>query len=189
MRVPVPADELATVQELEIPDRGGPPLSEIRVGEFEPEVGGPALARLLNLNVGAAWPPEPVWPPKMQVEFGFFEGASGHNLMRVDGVVRRLTWPGRFFPRWEALHAFTTRVATMAREHRWPSQVRPADSNDRRTKLRFLRQEVDRQPCQEAGRRLGHCLGMLPERGRHGVWCDDWLFRLPAVGGGAPSRP
>ncbi len=164
-RAPVPADELATVQELEIPNRGGPPLSEIRIGLFEPEVDGPALARLLALNADAAWPREPVWPPGTRLEFGYFDGATGHEWMRVDGVVQKWVWPGRFFPRWEALHAFTTWVATTTQEPSWPPTARPADGDMPRANLRHLRQEADRQPCHEAGRRLAAVLQSCLDEG------------------------
>ncbi len=105
-----------------------------------------------------AWPREPVWPANTRVEFGYFEDAAGPALMRVNGKLERATWPGWNFPRWEAMHAFRRWLDWTALDASWPPKPQASGRDGRCASLRYLRQEADRTPCHDAGRRLARVL-------------------------------
>jgi len=125
------------------------------------------LWREVQAHVGApvpgddgliAWPREPVWPANTRVEFGYFEDAAGPALMRVNGKLERATWPGWNFPRWEAMHAFRRWLDWTALDASWPPKPQASGRDGRCASLRYLRQEADRTPCHDAGRRLARVL-------------------------------
>lgn len=155
---PVPIGELTQTFDWAATGLDQATLAKLPVGELEPDVNGLALETLQALDADAAWQREPVWPAGTVVEFGYFEGALGHDLIRIDGELLRSGWPGWFFPRWEALHAFRTWVQWTTREASWPPAARAANGTARRANLRFLRQEADRAACHAAGRRLAEVM-------------------------------
>ena len=155
---PVPLEELTQAYDWGVTGLDQATLANLPVGEFEPDSNGLALETLQALDPDAVWPREPIWPAGTLVEFGYFEGASGHELMRINGEVLRPGWPGWFFPRWEALHAFRIWVQWTTCEVSWPPAAHAANWTAHRANLRFLRQEADRAPCHAAGRRLAEVM-------------------------------
>jgi len=133
-----------------------PQLETVRVDEFEPNIDGWALERLLDLDRNAPRRRTPIWPRGTAIDLGFFEVGDGHELMAVDGEPLKATWPGRYFTRWEALTAFRAWLATVQRDFALPAGFVRSTGNGRN---RFvLLQASDRSRCHAAGRRLAQVL-------------------------------
>lgn len=95
-----------------------PACDSLPVDELEPNVGeGMALERLLELDADEPWPRTPLWPAGTRIEFGFFPGKSGHELMRVNGKSFGCAWPSRYFTRWEVQTAFSTWLSYVRRAY------------------------------------------------------------------------
>ena len=124
---------------------------EVKARDGAPVPGGDAAAAVAASR-------EPVWPPNTRVEFGYFEDAAGPALMRVNGKLERATWPGWNFPRWEAMQAFRRWLDWTTLDASWPPKPQASGRGGRGTSLRYLRQEADRTPCHDAGRRLARVL-------------------------------
>ncbi|WPL18963.1 hypothetical protein Thiowin_04063 [Thiorhodovibrio winogradskyi] len=151
---PVPIEAMSETYGVEALQREYSHLAPFQVDELEPSIGGMALERLLDLDLDNLPDPSPLWSAGTLIEFGFFEVDDGHDLIRVNGAVPRpLSWPPRYFTRWEAWRAF----------HRWVDFIQrgfwlghhgcvvPPRSEQNRF---FLLQESHRALCHAAGRHL-----------------------------------
>lgn len=189
-RAPVPLDELAQAYDWDAMGWGQAARAHLAVGEFEPDLKGRALEGLLALDVGAAWPREPVWPPGTVVAFGYFEGVTGHTLLRVNGLPPEPAWPGWFFPRWEAMNAFRRWVNWTVREFSGPASLQPIGRDAHRANLRFLRHEADSKACHDAGRRLAQVLQATLHEGCTAPGVTVRYVECPLAAGGLPeARP
>lgn len=151
----VPADH-SEVHDLEHLRKEYPRLESIRVDEFEPNLTGWALERLLDLDLDAPRRPTPIWPRGTVIDLGFFEVGDGHELMAVDGEPLQATWPGRYFTHWEALAAFGAWLATVQRDFALPAGF-VRSTRDGRNRFVLL-QASDRSRCHAADRRLAQVL-------------------------------
>lgn len=149
-----------------------PACDSLPVDELEPNVGeGMALERLLELDADEPWPRTPLWPAGTRIEFGFFPGKSGHELMRVNGKSFGCAWPSRYFTRWEVQTAFSTWLSYVRRAYALGSGIsfpagtvllqegaasrgnQTAETGIGQNDFVLLRAS-DRQRCHDAGRRF-----------------------------------
>ncbi len=150
-----PAD-LSDVYDLDYLRKEYPDLQSIRVDELEPSIQGWALERLLDLDFDAPRRRTPIWPRGTVIDLGFFEVGDGHELMVVDGEPLKMTWPGSYFTRWEALAAFRAWLATVRTGSSLSAGFVPP-TRDARNRFVLL-QASDRSRCHAAGRRLAQVL-------------------------------
>lgn len=149
-----------------------PACDSLPVDELEPNVeGGMALERLLELDADEPWPRTPLWPAGTRIEFGFFPGKSGHELMRVNGKSFGCAWLSLYFTRWEVQTAFSTWLSYVRRAYALGSGIsfpagtvllqegaasrgnQTAETGIGQNDFVLLRAS-DRQRCHDAGRRF-----------------------------------
>lgn len=149
-----------------------PACDSLLVDELEPNTGGGmALERMLELDADEPWPRTPLWPAGTLIEFGFFPGKNGHELLRVNGEYSWHYWPSLYFTCRKVRTAFNA----------WMSHVHRAYVFDPNRKLPFatnlprkgaitrgipgtetgigpndlvLLHTADRQRCHDAGRQF-----------------------------------
>ena len=148
-----------------------PACDSLPVDTLEPGVEGMELERILELDADEPWPRTPLWPAGALIEFGFFPGKSGHELMRVNGEYSWRYWPSRYFTRWEVQTAFNAWMSCVCRAYAFDSnfslpastvQLRKgaATYDDQKAETGIgpndfvLLQAADRQRCHEGGRRF-----------------------------------
>ncbi len=149
-----------------------PGCDSLPVDELEPNTGGGmALERILGLDADEPWPCMPLWPTGTLIEFGFFPGKSGHELMRVNGDYAGCRWPGHYFTRWEVQTVFNAWMSHVHRAYALGSnfslpasavQLRKgaATHDDQKTEPGIgpndfvLLNAAYRQRCHDAGRRF-----------------------------------
>ncbi|MGZ0018965.1 hypothetical protein [Nitrosomonas sp. wSCUT-2] len=144
-----------------------PACDSLPVDELEPNVeGGMALERLLELDADEPWPRTPLWPAGARIEFGFFPGKSGHELMRINGEYSGCRWPSHYFTSWKVIIAFRSWLSYAHRAYVFdPDRKLPFATSLPRTgpithgtdidpNDFVLLHASDRQRCHDAGRRF-----------------------------------
>lgn len=141
-----------------------PGLDWICADTLEPDTKGLALERLLELDAEAPWTREAIWPPGTLVEFGFFKLGDGHELIRLNGQLSCLTWPGWYFTRWEVLAAFKAWLFYVQRAFvlgRIDSFAEVVGKNEF-----VLLSEAGRLACHASGRRLAAIMQVSLDEGK-----------------------